>query len=201
MATTKEHSQKLEAYYAKEDPFKAGIALLREIALQTELQETLKWGAPVYTIDGKNVLGIIRFKKHFGLWFYNGVFLSDPKKVLGNAQEGKTKAMRHWKFYDISEVDKNTVAAYIQEAIENQKKGIALKPEPKKEMKIPTMLTDALANDKNLKAKFDAFSPYKQREFIEHIASAKQDKTKLSRLEKCLPLMAEGIGLMDKYRK
>mgnify|MGYP000297753447 CR=1 FL=1 len=68
-------------------------------------------------------------------------------------------------------------------------------------MEIPVVLTNALANDKNLKVNFDAFSPYKQREFIEYIASAKQEKTKVSRLEKCLPLIKDGIGLMDKYRK
>lgn len=201
MSTSKEKAEKIEAYYAKEDSFKEGIAKLRHIALKTELQETLKWGVPVYTINNKNVIGILRFKKHFGLWFYNGVFLSDPKKVLGNAQEGKTKAMRHWKFNDISEVDSTTVKTYILEAIENQKKGIALVPERKKKMELPTLLANALSKDKNLQAKFNAFSPYKQHEFIDYINEAKQEKTKLSRLEKCLPLIAEGIGLMDKYRK
>lgn len=201
MSLSKEKSQKLEAYYAKEDQFKAGISLLREIALKTELQETLKWGAPIYTIDNKNVIGILRFKKHFGLWFYNGVFLSDPKKVLGNAQEGKTKAMRHWKFYDINDVDTTLVTSYIKEAIENQKKGIALVPERKKEMEMPVILADALDRDEKLKVNFNAFSPYKQQEFIEYITEAKREKTKCSRLEKCLPLIRNGIGLMDKYRK
>lgn len=201
MSLSKEKAEKIEAYYTKENPFKEGIAILREIALKTELKETLKWGAPVYTIDNKNVIGILRFKNHFGIWFYNGVFLSDPKKVLGNAQEGKTKAMRHWKFNDVSEIDTKTVSTYILEAIDNQKKGIALVPERKKEMQIPEQLGNALDKDNNLKEKFNAFSPYKQREFIEYIAEAKQEKTKLSRLQKCLPLIADGIGLMDKYRK
>ncbi len=91
-------SEKTEAYFAKERPFKSGLALLRELALKTELQETFKWSTPVYTIDGKNVLGITSFKDHFGVWFFNGVFLKDPKNVMVNAQEGKTKSMRHWKF-------------------------------------------------------------------------------------------------------
>ena len=67
--------EKIEAYFAKEQPFKEGIQLLRELALKTELNETYKWGIPVYTIDNKNVLGILAFKLHFGIWFYNGCLL------------------------------------------------------------------------------------------------------------------------------
>ena len=48
--------------------------------------------------------------------------------------------------------------------------------------------------------KFNEFSPYKQREFIEHITSAKQEKTQLARLEKVIPMILEGKGLNDKYR-
>ena len=73
--------EKVEAYYSKNEKFKEGMALLREIALNTQLVETLKWGAPVYTFDNKNVLGIMAFKSHFGIWFFNGVFLSDPQGV------------------------------------------------------------------------------------------------------------------------
>ena len=56
--------------------------------------------------------------------------------------------------------------------------------------------------DKNqeLLSKFNAFSPYKQREFIEHITSAKQEKTQLARLEKVIEMILEGKGLNDKYR-
>lgn len=90
-----DNAEKLNAFYDKEHPFKDGIALLRNLAKQTEFVETLKWGAPIYTIDNKNVMGIMAFKEHFGLWFFNGVFLKDPNGILVNAQEGKTKAMRH----------------------------------------------------------------------------------------------------------
>ena len=93
-----DRSEKLETYYEKEHPFKKGIAFLRELALKTKAKEDFKWSIPVYTLNGKNVFGICKFNNHFGVWFFNGVFLKDPKKVLENAQEGKTKGMRHWKF-------------------------------------------------------------------------------------------------------
>jgi uncharacterized protein YdeI (YjbR/CyaY-like superfamily) len=177
------------------------MAILREIAHKTGMAETLKWGSPVYTVDGKNVLGIMAFKHHFGVWFFNGVFLSDPKNVLNNAQEGKTKAMRHWKFTSNDKIDKAAVHAYMLEAIENQKKGLALKPERStKNAEIPGLLKNAFAADKVFKAKFDVLSPGKQREYCEHISTAKQEKTKLSRLEKIRPMVLEGVGLNDSYK-
>lgn len=188
-----------DAYFEQEHTFRDGINILREIARKTEFEETVKWGGPVYTIANKNVMMIGAFKNHFGLWFFNGALMSDPKRVLESAQ-AKTKGMRHWKFRDVNEIDKTAVLAYMEEAIANQKKGRTVSPERKKSVGIPEILQRALDKDPVLKKNFLSFSPYKQREFCEHIASAKQEKTKESRLEKALPLIAERIGLNDKYR-
>lgn len=194
-------AERIEAYFAKEQPFKEGITALREIALKTKMGESLKWDSPVYTVNGKNVLGILAFKKHFGIWFFNGVFLSDPKNVLRNAQEGKTKAMRHWKFTSNDAIDQDGVRAYIEEAIENQKKGLVLKSEKKSEKAVvPDALNYALNSNKSLKDKFAALSPGKQREYCEYISSAKLEKTRLSRLEKIKPMILDGAGLNDMYR-
>ena len=59
--------EKIEAYFAKENQFKEGLSILRQLANKTELIEDFKWSSPVYTINGKNVLGIITFKNHFGM--------------------------------------------------------------------------------------------------------------------------------------
>lgn len=195
-------AEKIEAYFAKEHPFKEGIATLRGIALKTNMGETLKWGSPVYTVDGKNVLGILAFKNHFGIWFFNGVFLSDPKNVLENAQEGKTKAMRHWKFTVNDAIDQAVVLAYINEAIENQKKGLVVKAEKNtKKIIVPALLKGAFAKNQSMQSKFESLSPGKQRDYCEYISTAKQEKTKLTRLEKITPMILDGVGLNDKYRK
>jgi len=194
-------TERIEAYFAKEQPFKEGIATLREIVLKTKMGETLKWGSPVYTVDGKNVLGILAFKKHFGIWFFNGVFLSDPKKVLQNAQEGKTKAMRHWKFTANDAIKPAVVLAYIEEAIENQRKGLVLKAvKNTKKAVVPDLLKNVFRNNKSLKEKFEALPPGKQKDYCEYINTAKQEKTRLSRLEKIKPMILEGVGLNDMYR-
>ena len=193
-------AEKIEAYYAKEQPFQNGILRLREIILKTELQEQLKWGAPVYTVNNKNVLGIMAFKNHFGIWFFNGVFLSDPLGVLLNAQEGKTKAMRHWKFTSIEDIDQNAVLSYVEEAISNQKKGLEVKSERKKKVAIPELLLNKLEDSPAVKEAFENLTPGRQREYCEYIAEAKQEKTKISRIEKIFPMIKEGKGLNDRYR-
>ena len=195
-----DRGEKLEAYYTKAHPFREGINFLREIALKTEAEEHFKWSIPVYTLNNKNVFGICKFKNHFGVWFFNGVFLKDPKKVLENAQDGKTKGMRHWKFHDLEEVNEKVVLAYMNEALENQKKGLEIKAEKTKEIEIPELLQSKLDSDSVLKSSFENFTPYKQKEFCEYIAEAKQEKTKLRRLEKILPMIQDGLGLNDGYR-
>lgn len=195
-----EKAKKLETYYEKEHPFKDGIARLRELALQSGAQEDFKWSIPVYTLNGKNVFGICKFKSYFGVWFFNGVFLKDPKKVLENAQEGKTKGMRHWKFNSLEELDEKGVFTYMLESLENQEKGLEVKAEKTSKVFIPGQLQAALDRNKALQSSFEKFTPYKQKEFCEYIAEAKQEATKLRRLEKILPLIEKGVGLNDGYR-
>ncbi len=115
--------QKVKKYIDKQKQWSEALHAVREILLSTEAIETVKWGIPTYTVSGKNVIGLAGFKNHFGLWFFQGVFLSDPKNLLHNAQEGKTKAMRSLNFADVSLIDSKLIMAYALEAIENQKLG------------------------------------------------------------------------------
>ena len=196
-------ADKIEAYFQKEQPFREGLLRLREIVKTTKLSETLKWGAPIYTVNNKNVIGILAFKNHFGIWFYHGSLLKDASQVLENAQEGKTKFMRHWKFTSLEDINEPLILSYINEAILLQQNNLIPKTQHKKVEKIivPDILSNALNN--NLKAKkcFKELTPYKQKEYCEYITSAKQEKTKQSRLLKSLDLLAEGKGLNDAYRK
>lgn len=190
----------VEEYIESNAHFREALILLREIINSTELEETLKWSAPVYSLNGKNVLGLGAFKNHFGIWFFNGVFLKDEKQLLSAAQE-KTKALRQMRFESISEIDKHTVLTYVKEAIENQKLGKELKPEKKgKTVIVPKELKDAFKNDTLLNDSFQNLTPFKQREYAEYIDTAKRAETKQARLEKIIPMIFKGIGLNDKYK-
>lgn len=139
-----ETEEKLEAYFQRSGPFKEPIGKLRHIALKCGLEETLKWNAPVYRMEGKNVVGILSFKNHYGLWFFNGVFHSDPLGVLQNAQEGKTRALRHWKFKTDDPLNPDAVKKYIDEAIRIEKKGLKIVRKKTVKREIPAELKDLL---------------------------------------------------------
>lgn len=191
----------VEEYIETNSHFKEALQKLREIVLKTNLDESIKWSAPTYSLNGKNILGLGAFKKHFCIWFFNGVFLKDENQLLEQAQE-KTKALRQMRFSSIEEIAPNIVLAYIKEAIENQKLGKEIKAvkTTKKDVVIPTELKDALDANSVVKEAFKALSPAKQREYCEHIASAKRATTKQSRIEKIKPMILKGAGLHDKYK-
>lgn len=191
----------VEEYIESHEQWTDALSVLRNIINKTELIETLKWSAPVYTIDGKNVIGLGAFKNHFGIWFFNGVFLKDDKNLLVNAQEGVTKALRQMRFTSIDEIDKNSVLSYVKEAIENQKLGKEVKVDrSKKETVIPKELKQELNKNADLNTGFKALTSYKQREYCDYIATAKREVTKISRIEKIKPMILKGIGLHDKYK-
>jgi len=176
------------------------LGLLRAIIQKTELVETNKWGGEVYTLNNKNVLGIGGFKNYFTIWFWNGVFLKDEAKVLVNANEGVTKGLRQWRFTSADQLNEKLILRYIHEAIENEKKGLSIKPEKKEAMKCDFFQV-ALDNNKALKTALEQLTPFKQKEYWEYMATAKQEKTKITRLEKITPMIVEGKGFNDKYRK
>ena len=191
----------VEEYIEVNNHFANELTQLRDIINKTELEETVKWSAPVYALNGKNVVGLGAFKNHFGIWFFNGVFLKDEQKILVNAQEGKTKSLRQMRFESMADINKSAVLAYVKEAIENQKLGKEIKPKRKgKTVEIPHELQAAFKTNSELSTGFKALTPGKQREYCEHIASAKREATKQSRIEKITPMIIQGVGLHDKYK-
>ena len=191
----------VEEYIENNAHFTEALTILRNIFTKTELKESIKWSAPTYDLKGKNILGLGAFKNHFCIWFFNGVFLKDEGKLLVNAQE-KTKGLRQMRFTTIDDIDKHVVLAYIKEAIENQKLGKEIKmvKTTKKDVVIPTELKKELDKNPALLDAFKTFSPSKQREYCQHIDTAKRDATKQSRLEKIIPMIIKGVGLHDKYK-
>lgn len=117
-----EAEEKPNHTWDKVNHWAAELEILQIIISKTNLAETIKWGTPVYTFNGKNVVGINGFKNHFALWFYKGVELKDDAKVLVNAQEGITKSLRQWRFTSKSEINEKLILEYIQEAIRLENK-------------------------------------------------------------------------------
>ncbi|SEM32133.1 Uncharacterized conserved protein YdeI, YjbR/CyaY-like superfamily, DUF1801 family [Aquimarina amphilecti] len=195
------NTKSVDAFITKKSYWRKSLELLRSIMISTEMEETIKWGIPTYTVNSKNVIGITAFKSYVGLWFHQGVFLKDIHNKLINAQEGKTKGLRQWRFRSLDDIDKDLVLLYVQEAIRNQKEGKEIKIKKSSfDLKIPEMLRERLEANINLKNGFVKLTPYKQKEYIEYIANAKRETTKMKRLEKITPMILRGVGLGDKYR-
>ncbi|MDC8003545.1 YdeI/OmpD-associated family protein [Aureisphaera galaxeae] len=195
-----QYSKTIEEYISKHPDWNSEIQELRDLLAKTELNEEIKWGAPTYTLNGKNVVGIGAFKNHLGVWFHQGVFLKDLKKKLVNAQEGKTKGLRQWRMEKGEAIEGDVLLDYVQEAIENCLAGKEIKPERKKGVTIPPELEAAFGKNTSFKTAFGNLTPGKQREYAEYISEAKREATKMSRLEKITPMVLDGIGLNDKYR-
>lgn len=186
--------------WKKFDHWDDHLEILKSIINKTQLVETNKWGGITYTHNNKNIIGIGGFKNYFTIWFFNGVFLKDELKVLVNANEGVTKGLRQWRFTSKEEINEKQILVYINEAIANEEKGLSIKPE-KKEILPSEYFESELKNDKPFAEAFRKFTPFKQKEFIEYVDSAKQEKTKITRMEKIKPMVLENVGLNDKYRK
>ncbi|MCD8529203.1 MAG: YdeI/OmpD-associated family protein [Chitinophagales bacterium] len=110
-----------------------------------------------------------------------------------------TKGLRQLRYQTFDEIDEKTVRNFIQQSIQFKDEKL---PEDTKNKKIiiPEILEKALGSDKHLSDAFSGFTPFKQKEFIEYLETAKQEKTKQNRLEKILPMIKNGVGLNDKYR-
>ncbi len=176
------------------------LELLRKIVLECGLTEESKWGAPCYTFQNKNILMVSALKEYCCISFFKGSLLSDDKDLLVKPGPN-SQAARLFKFINSNEIIKieSDIKAYIFESIEVEKAGLNVtfkkNPEP-----IPEELETKFEEDPVLKNAFEALTPGRQRGYILHFSQPKQAKTRVSRIEKCMPMILSGIGLHDKYR-
>lgn len=189
-----------EDYIEKHTQWEQELRQLREVILSTDLKETIKWGAPTYTLNNKNVVSLGGFKNHYALWFFNGALLKKNTSLLVNAQEGKTKALRQIRFTKEDKIDSPTLKTYIGEAIELQKEGKSVPIQKNKELLIPTELTQYFQKNPEMETSFHNLTKGKQREYADYIREAKRSNTKDKRLEKIKPMIINQVGLYDKYK-
>jgi len=190
----------VDEYIESHIKWSVGFKKLRKLMLDLGLEEAIKWGAPVYMLDKKNVVGLVGFKSFLSLWYYQGALLKDKRGVLINAQEGVTKAQRQIRFMASDQIDLSLIKEYTLEAMDNQKAGRAIKADTKKPLIVPEELKTAFADSLTLKSAFDNLALSKRREYADHISLVKRSETRTNRLNKIIPMIFDGVGLSDKYR-
>ncbi|XP_037775013.1 uncharacterized protein YdeI-like [Penaeus monodon] len=138
----------------KVNDWKKELELLRQIVLETGLTEEIKWGVPVYTANGKNIVTVNALKKSANIGFFKGVLLADTHKIL--QQQGNLQSARLVKFTTTQEIEESQkiLKDYIQEAI-----GIE-------------------------RSAFYALTPGRQRGYVIYFSQAKQAQTRMNRIKK-----------------
>jgi uncharacterized protein YdeI (YjbR/CyaY-like superfamily) len=172
---------------------------LRKIALDCDLTEKLKWGKPCFTFLKKNVAIVIPLKESCAFSFFKGALLKDPKRILEKIGE-HTQAGRWIKFTSFKEIAarQSTLRDYIYEAIELEESGKRVSLKKASEYAVPEELQARLDEAPALKAAFEALTPGRRKSYIFHISAAKQAKTRVSRAEKCVPMILSGRGFNER---
>ncbi|AZZ35449.1 hypothetical protein CIK05_01085 [Bdellovibrio sp. qaytius] len=173
------------------------VTLLREILNSTKLEEDLKWNLPCYSYNDTNVVIIQPFKSYLGLMFFKGTLLKDPKKVLV-ANGPNSQSSNRFEFSSVAEIKKlaPTIKAYIKEAIANEASGLKVEVK-QKAIPLPVELKKMFSTNAKLKKAFEALTPGRQRAYLFFFTSAKQSATRLSRIEKFVPKILQGKGMLD----
>ncbi|MFN4234344.1 MAG: YdeI/OmpD-associated family protein [Bacteroidia bacterium] len=184
----------------KVNKWRTELEILRNILLESELKEELKWGAPCYTYKNKNVILLSALKDAVCISFLKGSLLEDKKNILSKAGENSHIA-RIIKLTSVEQINKleKDIRMFINAAIEIEKKGLKIA----KTENIPTLpeeLENIFNNDLEYKKAFFALTPGRQRGYIIYFTQPKQSQSKIYRIEKCREKIMNGEGLNDAYK-
>ncbi len=188
----------IDLYLNQAEPWRRALEQLRMIALECGLDEDLKWGSPCYAYQQRNVLIIGKLKDCCVLSFFKGSLLSDIHQLLIKPGE-QTQAARLIKFTNVQQIltIKPILKAYIHEAMAVEKLGMKVDFKASSSLPIPEELEQQFIEHPNLKIAFNALTPGRKRGYLLHFSNAKQIKTKLSRIEKCIPQILKGKGFNE----
>lgn len=193
-----ETNPKVDAVLNKTKKWKEEFEKLREIILDCDLTEELKWGQPCYTLGKSNIVLMHGFKEYCALLFFKGALLKDAKGILVQQTEN-VQAARQIRFSTIQDIVKlqATIKTYIKEAIKVEKSGLTVEFKKTTEFETPEEFQTKLDEMPALKTAFEALTPGRQRAYLLHFSAAKQSKTRTARVEKHVQQILDGKGLDD----
>ena len=190
---------RIDAYIARAAPFARPIlekVRERVHATTPEAEETMKWSAPAFTVDGKILLILAAFKAHAAINFWRGQEIGD----------GSPKAGAMGQFGKLTSLDDLPPDAEFDTLIREAATLASKAPAPRKtkhEPKPPPIMhpefAAALAKAPKAKAALDGFSPSAQREYLEWVGEAKQEATRAKRIADAVQWLSEGKKRHWKY--
>lgn len=189
---------KVDEFLGKAKRWQQEMELLRNILLDCQLTEELKWRQPCYTFQDTNIILIGGFKEYCTLSFFKGVLLKDTDNLL-EAPGENSQSVRMIKFRNSQEiVDKEAVLkAYIYEAIEVEKAGLKVELKESNDLDFPEELLQKFAENPTFQKAFESLTPGRQRGYNLFFTGSKQSKTRTTRIEKYLQQILDGKGIND----
>ena len=196
--STRKMNPLVSKVHEKENRWSTEFAALRQLCLESGLNEELKWGQACYDLDGGNVVLIHGFKDYCALLFMKGALLKDPKGILVQ-QTKNVQAARQIRFAAIVDINKQKaiVKAYISEAIAVEKSGAKVAMKSVEQFDMPEEFLKRLDDDPRLAEAFHALTPGRQKGYLLHFGGAKQSATRAARVAKHAPRILKGLGVDD----
>jgi len=190
-------NQKVDAFVSRAKTWQGVIRKLRAILLDCGLDEDIKWGKPCFAFEGANVAIIQPFKAHCALMFFKGALFNDAHGLLRNQGQNTQSALR-LEFTSEAQVKKAVLVSYVRQAIAVEKAGLTVDFKAKRELVLPSELTQILQKDRKLANAFHALTPGRQRGYVLYFTGAKRSLTRSARIEKLIPRILAGLGMHDR---
>ena len=204
---TSHRDARVDAYIGKARPFAQPVLIhIRELMHKAapDLNETVKWGMPFFELNGVILGNMAGFKEHCSL----GLWGPEMHAILGNDGAKSNEAMGTFgRITSVKDLPAEKVLlGYFKQAagfVTSGERTTSLVRKPKKAAKappeVPAELAAALKKNKLAAKVFEGFSPSCKREYVDWVAEAKREETKLKRVAQAVEWMAEGKSRNWKY--
>jgi uncharacterized protein YdeI (YjbR/CyaY-like superfamily) len=200
---------RIDAYLAKHAGFTELLTHLRALIHRAvpEVDESIKWSRPFFTVDGKILCNIAAFKAHcsFGIWNHEVATAikstgAEQDSGMGTFGKLRTRADLPKDAELIAHLKKAARAIRTGETRPWQSTGVKA---PRAPLAAPEDLLAALGKRTTVAAAagkaFAALAPSHQREYLEWILAAKRPETRAKRIATTVETVAQGKRLNWKY--
>ncbi len=201
MTTAQRRDPRIDAYIEKSAPFAQPILVRLRAQVHAacpSVRETIKWGFPHFEHHGV-LCSMAAFKHHCAFGFWKGALVVEGASAA-DGEQAMGQFGRIGKLADLP--SKPVLAAYIRKAAALNEAGVKApraEKKPKAALVVPDDLAAALKAHPEALAMFEAFSPGKQREYIEWLDEAKTEATRIRRRLQAVAWIAEGKVRNWKY--
>lgn len=203
-----EYVKAVTSYIEKQQDFAQEILnCLRETVHSTglEITEEMKWSFPNFMYKKKILCSMAGFKQHCSFGFWNASLMEEEKGLLETGKQ-KTAMGNLGKIKSVDELPEAGIlralifksASLIDEGKTPLKKPSVAE---KKELVVPEILTVELEKNPEINHYFNSLSYSHRKEYIEYIAEAKREETRVKRVEKTMTLLKDKKHLNHKYEQ